>query len=266
MRKSVMQRHHRENFHPPGMTFLTEVAEAGWIEPGTNHDSRGIDALIPAGFAAHARLFHPADNVSGSTLGSRVKWSEVAKWAGRTVHPLMAFEQIKVPATGFGVDPAPWKYDPDEELYDVGIALADFLAGYTDTPLDCFFGVWEGYGQLGVGSMFMLSTDGGVPLSPPAEVLSAERFICDDGEYLLYRGALDAMDSFYTVPIWCNLPNIWWPADRAWFVVSHYDLNSTYVAGSEECIRALLAHPYFEVLPVAANAPFGWGQDQINLS
>ena len=261
-----MQQHHQENFHPPGMTILTEVGKARWIEQGTNPDSRGIDALIPAGFAAHARLFHPADNVSGGTPETLVRWSEVAKWAGRTVHPLMDFERIKTPAAGFGIGPAPWKYDPDEELYDVGIALADFLAGYTDTPQDCCFGVWEGYGHLGVGGMFMMSTDGGIPLSPPAETLNAERFVCDDWKYLLYGGAISAIDSFYTTPIWCNLPNIWWPADRAWFVMSHYDSDSTYVAGSDECIEALLQHPSFEVLPVAANAPFGWGQDRVNLS
>lgn len=247
------------------MTFLPKVAEAGWVEEGTNRGSIGIDALIPAGFSGHARLFHPADDVSGSTPESRVSWSEVAKWAGRTVHPLMDFECIKVPATGFGVEPAPWRYDPGEELYDVGIALGDFLSGYTSTPQDCFFGVWEGYGTFSVGSMIMLSTDGGIPLPPPGEVLNAERFICDDWEYLLYRGALDALHGFYTIPIWCNLPNIWWPADRAWFVMSHYDLDSTYVAGSEECIQALLNHPSFEALPIAANAPFGWGQDLVNL-
>jgi len=118
-----VQQHHQENFHPLGMTILTEVGKARWIEQGTNPDSRGIDALIPAGFAAHARLFHPADNVSGGTPETLVRWSEVAKWAGRTVHPLMDFERIKTPAAGFGIGPAPWKYDPDEELYDVGIAL-----------------------------------------------------------------------------------------------------------------------------------------------
>ena len=260
-----MQQHHQENFHPPGMAFLTEVAEARWIERGTNHASRGIDALIPAGFTAHARLFHPADNVSDSTPESRIRWAEVAKWAGRTVHPLMDFQRIKVPAAGFGLGPAPWRDDPDEELYDEGTALAGFLAGYTDTPQDCFFGVWEGYGQFGVGSMVMLSTDGGIQLSPPREVLSAERFICDDWEYFLYRGALDALNGFYAVPIWGNLPNIWWPADQAWFVMSHYDLDSTYVAGSEECIQALINHPSFEALPIAADARFGWGQDLINL-
>ena len=260
-----MQRSHRESFHPPRMTFLTEVTEAQWIEQGTNHRSRCLDALIPAGFTAHARLFHPADNVSDSTAESRVRWSQVAKWAGKTVHSLMEFGRIKVPVEGFGIEPAPWRYDPDEELYDEGIALAAFLAGYTDTPQDCFFGIWEGYGQFSVGSMVMLSTNGGIPLSPPAEVLKAEQFVCDDWKHLLYRGALDAIESFYTVPIWGNLPNIWWPSDRAWFVMSHYDMNSTYIAGSEECIQALLNHQFFEVLPVAANDPFGWGQDQVNL-
>jgi hypothetical protein len=63
--------------------------------------------------------------------------------------------------------------------------------------------------------MFILSVDGGIPLSPPREALSAERFICNEWEYFLYRGALDGLNGFYTFPIWYHAPNIWWPADRA---------------------------------------------------
>ena len=220
-----IKRQHQEQFHPPGVTFLADVAEARWVERGTNHRSRGVDALIPAGFSAHARIFHPAESHDGLP----VRWAGVAEWAGRTAHPLMDFARISVPAAAFGAGPAPWLHNPPEELWDNDVVeLAQFLVGYTSNAEQCFFGIWEGYGQFGDGGMFILSTDGGIPLSPPQEVLSAPRFICDRWKYLLYRGPLDALNNFLTHRSWSDVPNIWWPADRAWFVTSHYDLDTTY--------------------------------------
>ena len=279
-----INRQHQENFHPPGVTLLADVAAARWVERGTNHSSRGVDALIPAGFSAHARIFHPAE----SNDGLPVRWASVAEWAGRTAHPLMGFARVSVPAAGFGAGPAPWLHSPPDELGDNDVMeLAQFLAGYTSNAEQCFFGIWEGYGQFGAGGTVILSADGGIPLSPPPEVLSAQQvqelidadnvlspppevlsaqqFICDDWKYLLYQGPLDALHNFLTHRFWGDVPNIWWPADRAWFVMSHYDLDSTYIAGSEECIQALLNHPSFEVMAIAGDAPFGWGQDQVNL-
>ena len=37
--------------------------------------------------------------------------------------------------------------------------------------------------------------------------------------------------------------NLWWPADRAWCVVTDIDLTSTYVGGSAACIAELLGTP-----------------------
>ena len=279
-----IKRQHQENFHPPGVTFLADVAEARWVERGTNHSSRGVDALIPAGFSAHARIFHPSE----SNDGLPARWADVAEWAGRTAHPLMDFARISVPAAAFGAGPAPWLRNPPDKLWENDvIELAQFLAGYTSNAEQCFFGIWEGYGQFGDGGMFILSADGRVPpfpppkvlsaqqvqelrdadnvLSPPQEVLSAQRFICDHWRYLLYRGQLDALNNFLTHRSWSDVPNIWWPVYRSWFVMSHYGLYSTYVAGSEECIQALLNHPSFEVRAIAGDASFGWEQDQVNL-
>src|SRR3712207_3800784 len=43
--------------------------------------------------------------------------------------------------------------------------------------------------------------------------------------------------------------NLWWPADRAWLVVTDIDLRSTYVGGSAACIADLLATPGLEAAP-----------------
>jgi hypothetical protein len=47
-----------------------------------------------------------------------------------------------------------------------------------------------------------------------------------------------------------QLPDLWWPEDRAWCVGGDTDLKSTYVGGSEACIASLLAVPGLEVHPV----------------
>ncbi len=47
--------------------------------------------ILPEGFAAYARVFHPADL---DEEHRPVRWSTVASWTGRTVHPLMQFGRI----------------------------------------------------------------------------------------------------------------------------------------------------------------------------
>ncbi len=67
-------------------------------------------------------------------------------------------------------------------------------------------------------------------------------------------------DNFLSQP-----PNIWWPADRAWFVATTIDLDSTYIGASQECIDALLGHPALEVVPAEYLASMAITADTINL-
>jgi hypothetical protein len=59
-------------------------------------------------------------------------------------------------------------------------------------------------------------------------------------------------------------PTLMWPADRAWFVASDTDLDSTYVGGSGALIAALLARPDLEVWPVTAADDVSIGSDHLN--
>ena len=156
-----------DDFHPAGLTFLTDVSAARWVEEGLGSRFALVEALVPRGFAAYARIFHPA-----YTQDDRpVRWAEVAAWAGRTAHPLMAFKRISAPRQGFGIGEAPWYENPNEGRLDEGEAgsLAEFLADFTGTASRCFLAVWDGYGQFSGGGMGILSTSGGIPLSPPSE-------------------------------------------------------------------------------------------------
>ena len=251
------------DFHPPGLTFLTGVTVGHWVEVALGNNFAHVDALVPKGFAAYARLFHPARTEDHQS----VRWSEVAEWAGRVAHPLMAFEGISAQKMEYGAGDQPWSCDPyhgslDE---DVAITLADFLTDFTSTPGQSYFGVWEGYGWYNPGAVAMLSTSGGVPLIPPEEVITARRLKGVDRNYLLYEGQLSSIRSFFSHR-WGNAPNIWWPRDHSWFVSTDIDLDSTYVGGTEACVEGLLRHTSLEVLKTAPGAPVYMTADTINLS
>jgi hypothetical protein len=66
----------------------------------------------------------------------------------------------------------------------------------------------------------------------------------------LFEGPIqDATHSFSSWP-GSQLANLWCPADRAWFVVSETDYDSTIVAGSRAWIDALLRIPDLEAFEV----------------
>ncbi|MGH9198135.1 MAG: hypothetical protein ACRD1T_20680, partial [Acidimicrobiia bacterium] len=215
--------------------------------------------LIPRGFASYVRLFHPARSPSGKP----VRWAEVAAWNGRQVHPLMAFERVSNPREGKRNNP-PWSEDPAHGSMDkeVALALSKLLGSFTSVKDRCFFGVWEGYGQFGRHSRALLTRSGAIKISPPEEVESAQRIHGVGRDYLVYTGALSSIDSFFQSP-WTS-PNMWWPADRSWFVSTDIDLDSTYVGGSKDCIDELMSDASFETLPIDLDEPTYFTADTVN--
>ena len=59
--------------------------------------------------------------------------------------------------------------------------------------------------------------------------------------FMLYRGPLEAAFWIADRCGWDQIPNLWWPEDRAWCVRTDIDLASTYIAGDEALIQDLLA-------------------------
>lgn len=72
----------------------------------------------------------------------------------------------------------------------------------------------------------------------------------------MYQGPIEAAAVFAGGPPWQS-PNLWWPADRRWCVGTDIDLSSSYVAGSEPVVRALLDHDRLEAMPVESSDPIG---------
>jgi hypothetical protein len=215
---------------------------------------------------------------------------EAARWLVDRLHPLGRDVGAVVPA-GFDAyvrldHPIG---DGADEPWDGGLlagdaeALAAILAGFTTTPDDCWFCLWDGYGDVtGAVAVVVAHYD---PDETGAETVeSAQRRTEDeldrqsravarvvdrcgrveapDREYLLFRGPVTAVTAASTAgagigPATDTLdgPNLWWPADRTWVVASEIDLAWTYVAGPRALADALLADPRFAASPTAPADP-----------
>jgi hypothetical protein len=219
---------------------LSDVSPAEWIGERLHPWSQDTGSIIPEGFAAYARIFHPA----GPRYDQR--WADIAQRNGRIVHPEMQLHRISTPVGrserpqghdfGDGFNPGP--------VREIDQVLVDILRKETTTPDVCWFCVWEGGGGL---------DDQGV----------AARVRLPNRDYLLARGRIDkAAASLATGAT--GLPNIWWPDDRAWIVVSEIDFAWSYVGGSKELVNEVLSDDRLEALPARlTDKPF-YDSDLLN--
>ncbi len=240
----------QEKLAPDGLEFLEDVSEARWVEESLSEFGK-LRSLLPEGFSAYARVFHPA--YLDRDEEQPVRWSTVAEWTGRAVHPLMQFERIanlSESPNHMYKDP-PWGSVPEHGSIPERECrtLIDVLRGFTTTPDQCYFCLWEGFGYL-----------------DRRLYKAGSRVEAPGRGYLLFRGPLDGVMSFLVreFPFWGDTPNIWWSADRAWCVATDIDLYDTYVGGSEECIEAIMDHPKLEALPATLDARIDIGADIIN--
>jgi len=209
-----------------------------------------VGSLVPVVFEAYARILHPAW-AAPERKDTTLRWDAVAAWSGRTIHALAQGESLSDPVRAAGRLP-PHAAPPDTNGLDPDglAALCDVLAAHTRTPTDCFIGVWDGYGW-------------------PVETWTGPDVLdLENRSYLVRRGPLAlALDIGWSVsPDRRQVlpPNIVWPADRAWFVASDTDLDSTYLGGSATLIQMLLQHGGLEVWPVAATDLITIDADRIN--
>ena len=216
-----------------GLPVETDVSRGVWIssarrraEPGT------VAALVPDVFEAYARVLHPAVRYRGDD-DVEVPWAEVAAHNGTVRRPLADWDAL----THGPVDSQPpvWDDGPSEGHLPVALAarLAAVLARHTTTA-ECLFGRWDGFG-------FDLHDPG----TPPRLLLRGER------DVVLVRGTVDDAVRNLAPEPHEQSANLWWPADRAWCVVTDVDLRSTYVGGSAACIAELIATPGLEAFPAA---------------
>jgi hypothetical protein len=250
------------------------VHQADWIAPrlASWEDESAITLVVPAGFAAYARVLHPVQTPgNGDRL---VRWADVAAWSGMPLRPDAQFHSIALPPAAPGGPPPYGSQGPQEgSLYlpDAEV-LAALARDWTGTPEDCWFCVWDGFGWDGDSTVAVLTETGQPPeisTEPredpvPAPVREGPRVRLPHRDYFLYRGPVEAVIELAGLDgTWGQSPNLWWPADRAWCVASEIDLPWTYVGGPRGLIDAILADDRIEALPAAPDDPVGRVEDWV---
>jgi hypothetical protein len=228
----------------------TELAEATWIEPRLGGAFGTVTSVVPGGYSAYVRVCHPA-----GADGSRVTWSEVARYTDRVAHPTMQWHALVGSPDDGNYEGSLWPGgNPDLGVLDAAQlgALCETLGRHTASPDKCYFGVWEGFGWIDRGR-----ATGQPRLHHPGR------------DYIMLTGPLRAAGNVGQ-PLdanwqhWAPSPNLMWPADRAWFVGTEIDFNSTLIGGPAELIQELLHIPALDAWPVASDDSLASDGDAIN--
>lgn len=231
-----------------------QVTAADWIRERLHGFAVDVGSVLPSGFEAYARIFHPAwkQRQGLDDPEEEVSWSAVAEWNGKVAHPEMQFHSIGGPWQGEPQKQGPGVYEPRLGVMSErqGRAVAQILSRHTATPDSCWMCLWDGYGELHPGgsvSMLFAFEAGKGPHDPPvipdrAFPPQRERVKLPHRDYLLFQGAVVQAAG------WDEGPNLWWPDDRAWCVASEIDFPYTYVGGSAGLIDEILRDPDLEAL------------------
>lgn len=248
---------------PPGVDLSREMEVAAWLIRAL--EPRGLDRLstfLPGGFAAYARIFHPVVHRSGRygelDVPAAVRWRDLAADRGIDLFRDITFPEVAGPDAGSG-DLAPLTPSAGTLPPETCVELTSILARNTSTPGTTWLCLWDGNG-------FFWSTSHGYGEVSGVELehLRARAREQDDllssfprvdtgiRRYFLCRGPLSAACAFHeTIGA---TPNLWWPDDRRWVVLTEVDSYSTYVGGTATLVSELLGHPEIEAIEVDLDA------------
>lgn len=245
---------------------------AAWIGPRLVEDFGAVCRTIPTGFPAYARILHPGRGRADAP----VRWSEIARRNGRTMHALTQYERIATPAGGrTDTEPesdvrAPSTGDLEPDQLAV---LCDILRRHTPGLQRCWYAIWEGELHEAVTSVTAVAE--GSIAAPPAPAprewqldTRAATFELPGRRYYLFTGTLEDATRFgrWSHRNWFEpySPNLFWPQDRAWCVASEIDFDSTLVAGPAQLIDDIVDNEDLEAWPVNPMDSLAWDADTIN--
>lgn len=204
---------------------------------------------------------------------------------GGRMHPRVQFDALVGVVRGRQRD-----YEPDVGELPPALlsALCEVLEGHTQTPEQCWFCLWDGWGWI-TGSpsteVSITSASGhavDVPPAFPPEIINGPRVSLPGRDYILFEGPVDAAnelgwrsgellreahpeldlsDPDHFEP---QSPNLFWPQDRSWFVATEIDLDSTYVGGSQRLVNVISGDSRFEAWPAQLDDRIDSGSDDIN--
>lgn len=185
--------------------------------------------LLPGGFDAYLRLFHPfrpwmsePDDPDESKLRT---WRSLAEEAGVEFTPQLTWGSLE-PALPLGPNGRGRPFAVDEGTLHPVVRrhLFPILGAHTDSATcNCYFG------------------------------LSA--IIGGDGRAVLLQASLDALDDVCALARaegWSSeSPEYLWPEDRSWVLCTDYDLDSSYLAAGRELAAAVSAERRLESASVS---------------
>jgi hypothetical protein len=264
-----------------GLRVVEDVSAADWIRAGVESFGRlVVGSLVPAGFEAYARVFHPAyrfgpahpppptdrphpAHLSDAAHGSHhtqahlahdedveVRWEAVAEANGRRAHAGMQWPGISgFPSFQAGAaQPGLWDDEPETGSLPIAQAtdLLAVLRRFTGAE-EGFCAVWDGFGALSA------------PLGDAPRVdLPARPMV------LLHGPLADVAEVSMEDWPWQQSPSLCWPADRAWCVATDVDQNTTYLGASRPGVEAVLAEPRLEVWSVTREQSLTGDSDEVN--
>ena len=257
--------------HPQGAELQLDISPADWIAnrllPWGRDLGTRVCAIVPAGYEAYVRVFHHAEEYVGSVAIRRL-WHELAQRSGRHMHAAVQFDRFA------------WPNPPREGSLDreEATALVSVLRAHTTTPDKCWLAIWHGFSQLtgaieekfararGSEAWFTRGHGARSDFKPPADLADAPTVSLPNREYFLYRGPIDVVPRFEHLTGHLQTPNMWWPEDRAWFVATEIDFNSTLVACTRACAMALLSTgPGLEAMEASAETRLDVYGDTVNV-
>lgn len=234
---------------PEGLTPADDAQPAQWVIDGLVSREHTVRSLVPDGFEAYCRVFHPAstyelDGNRQATNRRRVTWAKIAQESGRVMHPEAQFEAItgldryKGDSAMDHGQPPLWRGSAGDGSLDLDVIkeLVPILGAHTDTPEHCYFAHWGGFGWIEF-DLTQITGWFGYPWP------NAGR------DHMLFQGPLtSAVITLNDPPFHFQSPNVWWPEDHAWLVATDIDMDSTYIGGSSACVDAICSQDGIEAL------------------
>ncbi len=256
---------------PSQMEIVDGIEAGAWIGAELVGPDGSVGAGVPNRYETYVRVLHPPHDEAGK----RTTWAKVAEELGRTAHPLAQWDAI-VGANRYRNERPMWPgLEPETGSLDKDLLahLVEALGEHTSTAESCFFGIWNGMS----GGTVLTVPRGGSGAPPknkfhstddlsfafPAEQVARPRLDLPHREYVVLAGPLEAAT---LIEEWISpdSPNLIWPEDRAWFVASEIDFDSTLVGGSEELARRILDDHRLESFRVQPGDLLTWNADKIN--
>jgi hypothetical protein len=251
---------------PPGVEPVEDLSPAAWVRETLKDWPGGgkflVRDLVPPIFEAYARILHRAHRPEdlGYPTGT---WAERAEQLGRTLGPETSWYELT--GTNFADGPARDAWVPNEgsSSEEEVRVIASRLARHTTTPLECWFAMWSGWGELsgGMGSLYQV----GGPISELKMRWRARRegkrarteaarfrtfpLLGGRRSYLLFNGAVEDASRF-DFGYGFRSSAFSWPDDRAWFVHTEIDALSTYLGGSKALVDQLVGGQVLESFEV----------------